>query len=176
VVHAKLDPSSPTLTLYERPANATATSKPATPAVLPDIKQGAKGYWEVDFQHLASFTFIPPQSDAPYAPGSQDGIPPNIRALEGKRVRLSGFMLPLVMDNKTGLVKEFLLLRNQMACCYGIVPQPNEWVLVKMKDEGTDVEMDVPYAYYGTLHVGAVYEDKTFASIYSLDCEKCSDN
>jgi hypothetical protein len=32
--------------------------------------------------------------------------------------------------------------------------------------------MDVPIKLYGTLHVGAVYEDTSFAGLYAVDGEK----
>ena len=175
-LRAKLDPSSPSVTLYDHPqVIAPAAPKAPPPAAsLPELKQGPGGYWIVDFQHLACFTFNPPSTEAAPTPGSLAGIPPAVQALEGRRVRLSGFMLPLVMDERTGRVKEFLILRNQMACCFGLMPQPNEFVLATMKTEPTDERMDVPFNFYGTLHVGEVFEDKTFAGLYRLDCEKAS--
>ena len=47
-----------------------------------------------------------------------------------------------------GLVVEFLLMRNTLACCFGTVPNMNEWVIVKMK-KGVQPMMDVPVAFYG---------------------------
>jgi hypothetical protein len=95
-----------------------------------------------------------------------------VRALDGKRVAVTGFMLPVKIEN--GLAKEFLLIRSPMMCCYGVTPATNEWVVVKMKGKGVAPTMDVPLNFYGTLHVGVVIEEKMFAGLYELDGEKIS--
>jgi hypothetical protein len=63
-----------------------------------------------------------------------------------------------------------------MMCCYGIMPAPNEWVVVKMNGPGTVAMMDTPLNFYGTLRVGEIYEDNMFSGIYRLDGEKVSVN
>ncbi|MGC4071356.1 MAG: DUF3299 domain-containing protein [Nibricoccus sp.] len=55
-------------------------------------------------------------------------IPAAIKQFDGKRSQVSGFMLPVKMDGQ--LVSQFLLLRDQMMCCYGVVPRMNDWVVV----------------------------------------------
>jgi len=40
-------------------------------------------------------------------------------------VAVTGFMLPTKMDK--GLVTEFLLVKESMMCCYGVMPKINEW-------------------------------------------------
>ena len=128
----------------------------------------------MSFEQLASFDFTPPPEGAAIKPGSVAQIPSKVQALDGKRVRLTGFMLPTKVER--GLVREFLLLRNPMSCCYGIPPQPNEWVVVKMKGDGTAPIMDRPLNFYGTLHVGELYDGNTFAGLYRLDGERMSEN
>ena len=156
------------------PQNPLVATEPTVP--FPEIKQERDGFWRVSFQNLASFRYNAPPPDKPPTPGKKRDIPANVQALEGKRVRISGYMLPIELDG--GFVKSFLLLRSPGMCCYGIVPSPNEWVLVKMKDKAAKVPplMDVPLSFYGTLHVGEVYEDKMFAGIYQLEGEKVSVN
>lgn len=174
-LHAGIDPMNPNATLYERPPTPAAAAN-SQPPVFPELKQGPDSYWIVDFRHLASFAFAQPTPDAPPKPGSIEGIPPTVRALEGKRVCISGYMLPLSMDDHSSLVKEFLIIRSPMVCCYGVAPKPTEWVVVKMKDKGIADTMDVPMTFYGTLHVGQIYEDGAFAGLYRLDGEKVSKN
>jgi hypothetical protein len=191
------NPKDPNVTLYERPPKATVAPAPA-PENFPALKQDAAGYWQVTFQHLASFSFgqhkffddlpgissrsriallVPDESEAvvlPTEPGTSGSIPDNVRALDGKRVCISGYMLPIRMEN--GLVKDFLLLRNQMMCCYGRQPEPNEWVVVKMAGPGVPGKMDTPLSLYGTLHVGEMFENHVFEGLYQLDGEKISTN
>jgi hypothetical protein len=187
------DPNQDNARLYERVVNAL----PRPPSAFPELKQNAEGYWLVDFRHLASFAYEPPQAETPAKPGPSrihplfqddpglpdaaapadpaDRIPPEVRALEGKRVCINGYMLPVSFDEK-GFVKDFLIIRSPMVCCYGMVPGSNEWVVVKMSAKGKKVAptMDIPLDFYGTLHVGEVYEGGVFAGLYRLDGEKVS--
>src|SRR5258708_1142300 len=75
-----------------------------------------------------------------------------------------------------GLVRDLLLLRNQMMCCFGRQPEPNEWVVVKMAGPGVPSKMDTPLSLYGTLHVGEMFENNVFEGLYQLDGEKISPN
>lgn len=195
---ALLDPKDPRITLYERPPKGAVTQPPPAPENFPELKQDAAGYWQVNFQHLASFSFglhqrfddkpgnysrsrvallVPDENETvvlPTEPGKSGPIPANVRALDGKRVCIAGYMLPIRMEN--GLVKDFLLLRNQMMCCYGRQPEPNEWVVVKMSGPGVPGKMDTPLSLYGTLHVGEMFENHVFEGLYQLDGEKISTN
>ena len=76
---------------------------------------------------------------------------------------------PVKMEK--GLVTEFLLMRNTMACCFGTVPNMNEWVIVKMK-QGVQPMMDVPVSFYGSLKVGAMFENGYMTGLYELEGER----
>ena len=187
------DPKDPTVTLYERPPAGTATPVPS-PEEFPELKRDAAGYLLVDFRHLASFTFgkqpaaaddpmqrplgrngsmfNPYNSDnveLPTAPGQSGPIPANVQALDGQHVRITGFMLPIRLED--GLVKECLLLRNQTMCCYGRRPEPNEWVVVRLAGKGVPSTMDTPLVFSGTLHVGEMFHNEVFEGLYELDGE-----
>ncbi len=75
-----------------------------------------------------------------------------LNALDGQRVRIPGFMVPLEDEQK--LVKEFLLVPSPQACIHVPPPPPNQMVYVKMK-EGVDVAFG-PIWVYGTLKLTAV--------------------
>ena len=178
--------------LYERPI---AVAPPKTQQAFPELKQGPGGYWLVDFSHLASFPYEAPKTEAPpkvdptpteplpspdqllsdaaQKAAATNVIPREVLALEGRRVSIFGYMLPVTLDEK-GFVKEFLIIRSPMVCCYGAVPGPNEWVVVKMMPKSQKVApmMDVPLNFYGTLHVGEIFEGGMFAGLYRLDGEK----
>jgi hypothetical protein len=132
------------------------------------------GYVKADFEQLATFKITPPPFDAQAKAGSAgpslgDQIPPAIRGLDGRKAIVQGFMLPIKMEG--GLVTELLLMRTQMMCCYGVMPQVNEWVLVHMA-KGVNQIMDVPVAFDGVLHVKELYENGFLTAIYVLDGEK----
>jgi len=135
------------------------------------------GYLRLGFDRLASYKFIAPAFD-PAAdskgplPTGEDQIPANVKAWSGKKVIVTGYMLPTKLNN--GLVTEFLLVRNQMMCCYGSVPNMNEWVIVKMTT-GVPPLMDLPISFYGELKVGAMFENGYMTGIYQLAGEKMAD-
>ncbi len=134
------------------------------------------GYAQLGFDRLAAFPFTPTDYDPVATPNkpppSVDGqIPKAIKALDGRKAVVTGFMLPV----RTGgpYVLECMLVRTPSLCCYGIVPNLNEWIVVKMKP-GSDMPplMDVPVSIYGTLHVHGQYENGYLTGIYSLDGER----
>ncbi len=135
----------------------------------------AKGeeYPRVGFDRLASFNFTPPDSDngpATQPDKSNDQIPAAIKALDQQKVAVTGFMLPVKMDG--GLVKEFLLVKDPMMCCYGVMPKVTEWVVVKMTGAGVKPLMDVPITFLGKLRVGEIMENGYLTGIYLLEGEK----
>ena len=123
----------------------------------------------VGFDKLASFEFTAPESEAK-APEAEAQIPARIREFNDKQVTVTGFMLPVKMDG--GLVTEFLLVKDPMMCCYGVMPKVNEWVVVKMVGKGVPPLMDVPITFEGQLKVGQIYEGGYLTGLYLLKGEK----
>ena len=135
------------------------------------------GYLKLGFEQLASYNFVPPAFDPTANPNvkpptGEEQIPSNVKEWNGKKAVITGFMVPVKMEK--GLVTEFLLMRNTMACCYGAVPNMNEWVIVKMK-QGIAPMMDVPIAFYGELKVGAMFENGYMTGLYELEGERMGD-
>jgi hypothetical protein len=132
------------------------------------------GYERVGFDQLASYAFTPPDADPakPEAPPPSGAaqIPAKIKALDQQKVAVTGFMLPVKMDG--GLVKEFLLVKDPMLCCYGVMPKINEWVVVKMVGSGVKPMMDIPITFEGKLHVGEMYDNGYLTGLYLLDGDR----
>ena len=101
---------------------------------------------------------------------SDNVIPPQIKAYDGKRVTVSGFVMPLRTRNR--LVTEFLLLRDQGTCCFGRAAKMNHYVRVKLKGDGFYPGSPAPYKVSGTLRVGETYVGSYLTGIYSMDAEK----
>ena len=97
-------------------------------------------------------------------------VPANIRSLDGKEVAVTGFMLPIRVHNK--LVTEFMLLRTQNTCCFGVPPELNEVVEVLRIDTPSKVLMDSPITVVGRMHVKERWEGTFLCSIYQLDAER----
>ncbi|MDB6015613.1 MAG: hypothetical protein JWR19_102 [Pedosphaera sp.] len=158
------------------PAVATNTAKAAAPE---EAKRAGGGdeYMKVGFEKLSGFRFDMTEDMA--APGGDTisksaqisaEIPDHVKAYNGKLVATKGFMLPVKVNN--GLVTEFLLLKSQSACCYGVTPRINEWIVVRTTGKGMKSIMDEPITVSGRLSVGEFREDGYLASIYRMDAEK----
>lgn len=169
--------TAPAIPIDDGAGPINPAAMPAAPIIplsqLPAPKQ-EDGYLKLGFDHLASYTFTPPQFDPAANPNvkpptGEEQIPSGVKAWSGKKVILTGYMVPVKMEK--GLVTELLLMRNTIACCYGSVPNMNEWVIVKMK-KGVPPAMDLPIMFYGDLKVGAQFENGYMTGLYQLDGEK----
>ena len=59
-----------------------------------------------------------------------------------KSVEISGFIVPLELDDHIDTVKEFLLVPNPLACIHVPPPPPNQMILVHMK-KAIPLDMDL---------------------------------
>src|ERR1035441_6259505 len=100
---------------------------------IPISKDG--DYYKAGFDLLAGFpSEIPdmalPGAEAnPKAPKRHSPVPETIRALDGQKVSVVGFMIPMAMDAKYN-VSSFILAESRMTCCYGKTPMLNQWIFV----------------------------------------------
>ena len=159
-------------------ADTAAGGAAAKPAAAPTVNLSAlemdNGYVKLGFEQLASYEFNPPAFDPAANPNAkpptgEEQIPAVVKGWNGKKAVITGFMVPVKMDK--GLVTEFLLMRNTMSCCFGAVPNMNEWVVVKMK-KGVQPLMDLPVSFYGELKVGAMFENGYMTGLYELEAER----
>jgi hypothetical protein len=131
------------------------------------------GYLKLGFDRLSGYKFVTPDYD-PLAnpkgapPTGEEQIPPIVKGWNGKKAVVTGFMLPTKLDN--GKAVEFLLMANQMACCYGTVPNMNDWIIVK-SPQGVPITQDVPISFRGKFTVSATFESGYMTGIYELDAE-----
>ena len=167
------------------PTGSTAAApQPANPGdgqgVKPPVTdlsaQATSHYLPVSFEQLSAFPFlitdrlVDRKEDSGFAAYQTMGqIPAEVRALSEKTVKLSGFMLPMKFEGK--LTTDFLLLRNQSLCCYGVPPKITEWVNVRMAGKGVRAVLDQSVMVCGTFHVGEVRENGDLVGIYRLDGE-----
>jgi hypothetical protein len=148
-----------------------ADTIPATPAVEKIHVDGSSAL-VLGFDRLADFPYV--VQDAP--PGAtkptniRDQIPAWIHGCDGKRVTVTGYLIPITIDDFR--TKQFVLVRSPAVCCYGVTPNINEFVLVTMKKDGVPPTMDVPVTVVGTLKVGESYENGYLVGIYQLAGEK----
>ena len=107
-------------------------------------------------------------SSWPYQEGLK-GMPEQIKKIDGKRVMMVGFMLPI---DKVENMKEFLLVESLWACCYGQPPDINGIVRVVMTgDNLADYEIN-PVRMIGTFEVEEYKEEGWVVDIYQLHIDE----
>ena len=164
-------------------SNVTSTKTiaaiaPGKSASTPEfLVAGGQKYLSVSFAELASFTFkaiaetLGSEGDSANTKMEvKQQVPDAIKSLNEKSVAITGFILPVHTEN--GLTTDFLLLRNQSACCYGVMPKINEWVVVRSAGKGVKAVMDVPMTVAGTFHIAEHRENGVLTAIYQLDCDQ----
>lgn len=103
----------------------------------------------------------------PYEDGLK-GMPKRIKDLSGKKVLMTGFMLPI---DEVQNIKEFLLVQSLWSCCYGQPPDIHGIVRVVMpKGKKTDYFFD-PLKIIGTFKVEATVLDGYCVDIFQLHVE-----
>lgn len=164
--------SAPIASTNPTPATQTvaAAAAPVPAPVTNAVPARADGFLQVGFERLASFHYMMPDEISETDQPPADQFPKTIRELDQKPIALRGFMLPLKVEQ--GLVTEMLLMKDQSMCCYGTSPKINEWVSVKMKEQGVKPIMDQPVTLLGKLQVGEMRENGYLVGVYQMDGEK----
>ena len=88
-------------------------------------------------------------------------LKPEIRALDGKRVVLAGFMMALYALRD---IQEFALVGSHTKCCFGIPPGVGDQVIVKLPRGGDGIDLTLrPLRVEGTFLVRPqhLYRDGT---------------
>ncbi len=102
-------------------------------------------------------------------------LPPEVTALDGKRVEMSGFLYP---TRQVRDLKEFILTRDPGTCCYGPQTQWNHFLQVKIvKGPGVNFTRE-PITVVGIFRAKEVLDGDYTMSLYELDAEehrKCTE-
>ena len=124
-------------------------------------------YWldEPDWRKMANPKYI-------VALSYNTEIPDEVKQIDGKKVAITGFMLPIDVDK--GKVKRFLLLKSTMSCCFGIAPRINEVIYVESsKKQKIRAVMDMPITVFGKLSVGQEFrKDLMLVGVYQLELDE----
>jgi hypothetical protein len=97
----------------------------------------------------------------------RDQVPPEVRAYDGRKVLLTGYLLPLQIEK--GLSRKFILMKDVNTCCYGATPSMNDYVIVTMKGAGVKIVQDEPTQLTGTLRIEQKYENGYVVGLYALE-------
>lgn len=146
-------------------ANAAETKQPRIVTLLiPDKKFTTEGVEKAlrvsfdDFDLLKILNMEPVTEDAP------SRMPKWLKDLDGKRIRVRGFMFPPFEDEN---IRAFTLARDNQICCFGRNPLVYDLVDVFMrKGESTDYIQNRPFDVIGVFHIG---DSIIPGELYSLD-------
>ncbi|MBL6721382.1 MAG: DUF3299 domain-containing protein [Planctomycetes bacterium] len=94
-------------------------------------------------------------------------FPEKVQALDGQEIELLGYMIPTeYIDTQ---VREFMLVRDTGACCYGGIPRPDEWALVAVEpEEGFEYFPYLPIVVKGKLTLLQPGSDPDLPLVYSM--------
>lgn len=125
-------------------------------------------YLSLTFKELKSFSYVDPDIEDVKKGTHPKQIPTNIMALNKKKVSLKGFMVPLELD-KRGIIS-FILVSNQMECCFGLPEQMNGWVIVALEpNKRSSYYQDVLIDVQGVLEVGEKVDKDGNMSLYRIN-------
>ena len=138
------------------------------PLVFERAPESEAEFPNVPYDTLSAYVYVmPPKRPEGDTTKHTEQIPESIRALNGKKVCVVGYMLPTVWDEDR--ITEFLLMRNIPQCCFGVAPQMNEWIVVTMDEESNSPEHKLtPTAVEGVLEVGEAEVDGWVQSVYRM--------
>ena len=92
--------------------------------------------------------------------------PERVEKLDGRKVKLTGFMYPLQQGDS---IQYFCLLRTTQTCCYGPRPQFNQYVFVEMDAPTSFFRLD-PVSCVGKFRVEPAPDE---GYIYRIEGQKC---
>ena len=165
--------SSAVLRAQDAAQPAPAPTVDTTPRKI--TVDGAEIY-SVGFDKLAAFPYTIVDEGTGATPEEikaameKDQVPDWIRLYHGQRVLLTGYLMPLTIEN--GLTKKFVIMKDVNTCCYGSTPNMNDYVVVTMKGAGITPVQDVPVELVGTFRVDQKYDGGYIVSLFVLDGEK----
>jgi len=116
------------------------------------------------FSKLA-FRYWPQTKDK----GARDPFPKEIKALNGRKVVMDGFMFPI--DFEKGKVRSFILSNGMFGCCFGDSPAITETIKV-LRSDGKLMPYQSMARVTGILEVGEEYDaDGYVDSVYRIKAD-----
>ncbi len=140
----------------------------------PRVKELSREYKSITFNNLSDFFYYTPEPGEKPDPElvKKSSIPNDIKALNGKKISLSGFMMPIDEDPEGS--REFVLNGNFDMCGFGGPTSINQWVVVKYTGNGRVPYTHLPMTVFGELDVGEEYKDGNLFSIYRMKAKAAS--
>ena len=123
----------------------------------------------VSFQRLASFPYEPPHDES--KPRPEVPYPPDVLALQGQRVAVRGYLLPMEFD-QTGVRSFFLMARPDQGCCFGTGIAMNEVIEVRWTGKPLfDMDGAAPAVVIGTFQLNPDIANGLIGALYRMDAD-----
>ena len=139
---------------------------------LPPLEEGSE-YQPLAFRDMMNFDYLveweKDGQEFDFSAYAQR-VPKRLRDKSGSLVAIEGFMIPTIVDENNE-VKEFLLLPDQMSCCFGQTPEANGWVVINAAN-GVEVMMDRIIRVTGQLTVEERWDEEFFVGLYHMTCDE----
>lgn len=130
------------------------------------------GYVDVSLYSLG-FNYWPPKpADVKAGRSAKSKLPEKIQALNGKKVRLDGFMIPY--DQSSLRISEFMMVADYDSCSFGDLPAGlTDWVYVSMAEGKFAPFTTTPVVATGVFEAGEEFDKDGFVtSLYRLQADK----
>jgi hypothetical protein len=158
----------------QAPANSASDNSFLIGKDNPRVKELATEYKAMTFDELGDFYYYAP--DPWETPDKEllktNKIPDKVKALSGKKVALTGFMMPIDQDADGS--KEFVLNGSYDMCGFGGPVAINQWVMVNYTGNGRVPYTHLPMTIFGELEVGEDYREGRLFSIYRMKAKAAS--
>ena len=168
--------------LVARPAWTQSQPQPSQPklgAAPLKFVRNSINYQVVSFDDLY-FNYMPPvdveHPDGNITKGTKIPmkIPPQIQALNGQKVAIKGFVIPLA-NSEGQNTKEFLFADELVSCLFCAMLGYDQWMVGDTVDPKgfniSDDDFELPITIYGTMEVGPKFEDGEFVGIYRFKAD-----
>jgi hypothetical protein len=138
--------------LAQEAAPIEGINAPRTPHPTPQAGQ----VYAVELQKLGNFA---------YDAEKGEGIPDDVKALDGSTIKIDGFMIPTEAAEK---ITQFVLVPDLFACCFGQPPQLQHTVVVVCPPGKAVSYFPERISVQGVLKVGEKREEGYVLSIFEL--------
>jgi hypothetical protein len=137
--------------------NIALAPPPPQPARVPHKRPANGQVLDIAIRNLGNFDY-----ETPDGPGV---IPPDVRQLDGIKIRLRGYMVP---TNQAAKITSFALVPSLFNCCFGQPPQIEHTVMVTCAN-GLTIDLTAnEVVVEGTLKVGELKDDGYVVSIFNV--------
>jgi hypothetical protein len=148
------------------PVSATSTDRKVQ-LLVPERNfktEGPEGAWRVSYDDIDLLKIL---NMDPVPPNAATVMPAWLKGLEGKRIRIRGFMYPTF--SQTG-IHAFALARDNQICCFGRNPKIYD-VFDVMLREGvtTNYLPNRPFDVVGVFHIRPEEEAGKLFHLYDMD-------